>query len=247
MQTISLNKGRMVVVDGAYIFLPSESDYRDKVLIYLSRNLGKKVTINAVCEGLKLSYGYLHSTIYKLEAEKIINIEEVGNYKLLSLNFKNMLTIAELARVSVRISQEVISKNKKLRKINILIENLRKHKDILSIVLFGSQARLEAREKSDIDLLVILNETSENASKSPSMKKMEGIKKRPIANEIAAEIGSSAIKEFLDIQHFIIDYEMFKRMLQSKEEINVGKEALKDGIVLDGFENYWKIVGEIIG
>ena len=36
-------------------------------------------------------------------------------------------------------------------------------------------------------------------------------------------------------------------MLQSKEEINVGKEALKDGIILDGFENYWKMVGEIIG
>lgn len=247
MQTISLDKGKMVVVEGAYIFLPPESDYKDKILIYLSRNLGKKITINTICEGLKLSYGYLHSTIHKLEAEKIINIEEVGNYKLLSLNFKNMLAIAELAKVSVKISQEIVDENKKLRKLNVLIENLRKYKDILSIVLFGSQARLEAKEKSDIDLLVILNETSENVGNFASVRKKGELKTRALVNEIKTEIRSFAIKEFLDIQHFIVDYEMFKRMLQSKEEINVGKEALKDGIVLDGYESYWKMVGEIIG
>lgn len=231
MQTISLSKGKMVVVEGAYIFIPSESDYMDKVLIYLSRNLGKKVTINSICEGLNLSYGYLHSTIHKLEAEKIISIEEVGNYKLLSLNFKNMLTIAELARVSVKISQEIIAKSKKLRNLNILIESLRKYKDILSIVLFGSQARLKAKEKSDIDMLIILSERV----------------KGKVVSEIRAEIKAFEVREFADIQEFIVDFEMFKRMLESKEELNVGKEALKDGVVLDGFENYWKMVGEIIG
>ncbi len=247
MQTVSLSKGKMVVVEGSYIFLPAESHYKDKVLIYLSRNLGKKLTTNTICESLKLSYGHLHSTIHKLEAEKIINIEEIGNYKLLSLNFKNMLAIAELARISVKISQEIISENKKLRKLSILIENLRKYKDILSIVLFGSQARLEAREKSDIDMLVILNETAENVGNFASVRKKEELKARALVNEIKTEIRSFAIKEFLDIQHFIVDYEMFKSMLQSKEEINVGKEALRDGIVLDGYENYWKMVGEIIG
>jgi len=241
MQTISLDKGKMVVVEGAHIFLPSESDYKDKILIYLSRNLGKKITINAICEGLKLSYGYLHSTIHKFEAEKIINIEEVGNYKLISLNFKNMLTIAELARVSVKVSQEIISKNKKLRKINILIENLRKYKGILSIVLFGSQARLEARKKSDIDMLIILSEREKSKDEMHSLENIE------LIDKIRAEIKSFEIKEFVDIQEFIVDFEMFKRMLQSKEELNVGKEALKEGIMLDGFENYWKMVGEIIG
>ena len=231
MQAISLDKGKMVVVEGAYMFVPPQSDYKDKALIYLSRNLGKKATISAICEGLKLSYGYLHSTIYRLEAERIIKIEEVGNYKLISLNFKNMLAIAELARVSVKISQKIIDKNKKLRKLNILIESLRKYKDILSIVLFGSQARLEAREKSDIDLLIILSERKSEA----------------LINNIRAEIKAFEVREFADIQEFLVDFEMFKRMLESKEELNVGKEALKDGIVLDGFENYWKMAGEIIG
>lgn len=229
----AISQGRMIVLGEARVFVPSESEYREKVLAYLSRTIGKKITINAIKEDLNLSYGHLHSTVHKLEAEKIISIEEIGNYKLVSLNFKNMLTIAELTVVSAKISNEIINGNKKLRKLPALIENLRKYKEILSIVLFGSQARLEAREKSDIDLLVIANETSG--------------KTRELLNEIKTEIRSFAIKEFLDIQHFIVDYEMFKRMLQSKEEINVGKEALRDGIILDGYENYWKMIGEILG
>ena len=230
-----------------FVFLPFEADYKDKILAYLIRSIGRKITINSIREDLGLSYGSLHYAVQKLLAEKIINVEEVGNYKLISLNFKSMLAIAELSRVSVRISQEITSKSKKLGKLIILIEKLRKYKDILSIVLFGSHARLEAREKSDIDLLVILNETAENVGNFASVGKKEELKTRALVNEIKTEIRSFAIKEFLDVQHFIVDYEMFKRMLQNKEEINIGKEALRDGIILDGYENYWKMVGEIIG
>lgn len=228
MLSTTLKKGNMVVIEGTCIFLPPESDYRDKILIYLSRNLKKKITINSIRKDLNLSYGYLHSIIHKLAAEKIINIEEVGNYKLLSLNFRNTLAIAELARVYVKISQEII-KNKGLKKLNVLIESLRKYKDIMSIVLFGSQARLEAKEKSDIDMIIILNERAKSI------------------DNIRAEIKAFEVREFTDIQEFIVDFEMFKRMLESKEDLNIGKEALKDGIVLEGFENYWKMVGEIIG
>lgn len=220
--------------DRLYIFVPSESDYKDKVLAYLSRALGRKITINSIKEDLGLSYGSLHLTIHKLWKDKIISIEEVGNYKLLSLNLKNMLAIAELSRISVKISQEITNQSKKLKKMNELIENLRKYKEILSIVLFGSQARLEAGEKSDIDLLVIVG-------------KWKDLKKKALASRIKADIKSFGTREFLDIQEFIVDYDMYRRMLQSDEALNVGKEALRDGIVLDGFENYWKMAGEIIG
>ena len=215
-----------------YIFVPFEADYKDKILAYLSRSLGRKITINSIKEDLGLSYGSLHYASQKLWKEKIISIEEVGNYKLLSLNFKNMMTIAELARISVKIAQEITNQNKKLKKLNELVINLRKHQEILSIVLFGSHAKLMAHEKSDIDILVILG--------------VKYQKNRALIDEIKRDIVSFGTKEFLDIQSFIVDYTIFKNMLEGKEEINVGKEALKDGIVLDGFENYWKMVGGII-
>ncbi len=223
----------MVIIEGIYLYFPSGLDYREKVLIYLSRNLGRKVTINAISEALGLAYGYLHSTIHKLNAEGIISIEEVGNYKLVSLNLKNMLTIAELARLSVKIAQSIIPKAKSLKKIPLLIELLRKHKGIVSIVLFGSQARLQAKETSDTDLLVIVQERTSA--------------QRELVNKIRSETRAFEIKEFIKIQEFLVDTEMVKSMLSSKEDINVGKEALKEGIVLEGFENYWRLIGDILG
>ncbi len=230
-KTIVIRKG-MENESRIYIFVPFEADYKDKILSYLSRSLGRKVTINSIKGDLGLSYGSLHYAIQKLWKEKIISIEEVGNYKLLSLNFKNMLTIAELSRISVKITQEITNQNKKLKKLNELIINLRKYQEILSIVLFGSHAKLMAHEKSDIDVLVILG--------------VKYQKNGALIDRVKSDIISFGTKEFLDIQSFIVDYTIFKSMLESKEEINVGKEALKDGIVLDGFENYWKMVGEII-
>lgn len=216
-----------------FVIIPFKSDYKDKLLAYLIRTIGKRITANAVKRDLNLSYGSMHSVVSRLETEKIINVEKIGNYKFISLNFNNMLAVAELSRISVKISQEIINKNKKLKKINELIEYLRKYKGILSIVLFGSHARLMAHEHSDIDILVIIG---------PKYQKS-----RVLINNIKVEIMSFGTKNFLDIQSFIVDYVIFQNMMKSREEINVGKEAFKDGIILDGFENYWKMVGEITG
>ena len=225
---VSASKGEKQKV---YIFLSEEADYREKVLAYLSRCLGSKVTMNAISEELNLSYGHLHSTAYKLHSEGVLKMEQVGNYKLLSINWESALAIAELARVHVKIAQEVLVRSKKLEKLQGLVRKLGEHKDVLSIVLFGSQARLEARKTSDIDLLVIVDEGS----------------RRSAVDEIKSEVRAFEVREFLKIQPFIVDVAMFKRMLQSREELNVGKEALKEGVILWGYENYWKNVGDAIG
>ena len=46
------------------------------------------------------------------------------------------------------------------------------------------------------------------------------------------------------INAIVVDNLMFKEMLSSKEELNVGKEALKSHILLYGFEHFWALVGE---
>ena len=174
---VSASKGEKQKV---YIFLSEESDYREKVLAYLSRCLGSKVTMNAISEELNLSYGHLHSTAYKLHSEGVLKMEQVGNYKLLSINWESALAIAELARVHVKIAQEVLVRSKKLEKLQGLVRKLGEHKDVLSIVLFGSQARLEARKTSDIDLLVIVDEGS----------------RRSAVDEIKSEVRAFEVREF---------------------------------------------------
>ena len=225
---LSKNIDRIVTKDS--VIHLSGLDYREKVISYLSRNLGEKITINSIKKNKGLSYGHLHSTIHDLKNENIIRIEEVGNYKLISLNTKNMLTIAELAKLYVKITLKLFADNKKLAKLNKLIKNLRKHNNILSIVLFGSHARMEADEKSDIDIIVIISEEN-----------------KLLTNKIKAEIRAFGVKEFLEVQAFVVDSNMFLRMLESKEKLNIGKEALKEGIILEGYENYWKLIGDVIG
>ena len=221
---------KMLIVEKQHIFLPANLNYKDQVLVYLSRNINKKVTINSISKGLKLAYGFLHETVQKLEKEKIVNVEEVGNYNLVSLNLKNPMAVGELTRISIIITQSIMEKSRQIAKLPALVSQLDKHLEILSIVLFGSQAKLEATEKSDIDIAIILREKNNN-----------------LTSGIRSEIRSFEVKEFAKIQEFIVDYEMFKRMAQSKEEINIGKEILKDWIILSGYENYWKLIGDSLG
>jgi predicted nucleotidyltransferase len=109
-------------------------------------------------------------------------------------------------------------KNNFLKK-NPIINNIYSEletKDI--IILFGSQAKGTQRENSDIDLLII----NKKGNKSISFSKYETLFKKKI-NPI------------------FVTYEEFKQMLNEKSE-NVGKQALKNHIILNNPENFWECV-----
>ena len=83
-------------------------------------------------------------------------------------------------------------------------------------MLFGSYAKGSERQSSDIDILVI----NKNGNKSISLSKYELLFKKKI-NPI-----------FIKNTEFI-------EMLREKSE-NVGKQALKNNIVLNNPENFWE-------
>jgi len=83
-------------------------------------------------------------------------------------------------------------------------------------VLFGSYAKNTSTEQSDIDLLVI----NSSGKKTLSFSKYETLFKKRI-NPI------------------FITFQEFKKMLKEKEE-NVGKQALKDHIILNNPEKFWE-------
>ena len=139
-------------------------------------------------------------------------IENVGKSKVLSLNVKRPIVKAHLTVSSDEEKKEFLKKQPILSKISQELNT----EDI--VLLFGSYAKGKETDKSDIDLCII----NKNGQKSLSFSKYELLFKKKI-------------------NPMFITSKEFKEMLKDKEE-NVGKQALKDHIVLNNPEQFWELV-----
>lgn len=86
------------------------------------------------------------------------------------------------------------------------------------VLIFGSYANNTQTNKSDVDVMVI----NENGKKTIKFRDLELLYDK-------------------EINPIFFSKEEFVAMLQDKEE-NVAKQALKNHILLSGFENFWKLV-----
>lgn len=180
-----------------------EARYREKILLYLARNLGNNVTANRIANDLDLFYSLVHKTVKDLENEGLLKIEKVGNYKLLKLNLDKHRTLLELALLSHKLMEEHEKEGKIGKNINGLIEKISKEKDVLSVVLCENE------------VFVIANKVTmhaEIASKTAS-----------IGKEICLISHEEAVKKLSD--------EGFSN-------------KLLNGIVLHGYENFWRMIAE---
>jgi predicted nucleotidyltransferase len=142
----------------------------------------------------------------------ILTINTIGKSKTLSLNFGNSIVKSHLTVASDEERKEFLKRQPVIRKIAGDLET----KDI--VILFGSYAKGKQTERSDIDILVINN----RGKRSLSFSKYELLYRKKI-NPI-----------------FITKNE-FKKMLKDTAE-NVGKQALKDHIIINNPEKFWECV-----
>ena len=142
----------------------------------------------------------------------VLNIEIIGKSKVVSLNLNNPIIKSHLIVSSDEERRKFIEKQPIIKKIN----NELKTKDV--VVLFGSYAKGTQTEKSDIDLLII----NKDGKKSLSFSKYENLYKK-------------------EINTIYITNKEFIQMLKDKEE-NVGKQALKNHIILNNPEIFWECV-----
>ena len=142
----------------------------------------------------------------------LIITENVGKSKTVRINLENPNIKAYLTIASDEEKKEFIKNQLIIKKIISEINN----SDI--IVLFGSYAKSLQTSRSDIDLLVINNA----GKKTLSFSKYELLFNKKI-NPIFV-----SVKEF-------------KLMLKEKEE-NVGKQALKNHIILNNPERFWECI-----
>lgn len=186
------------------------------IIKYLIENKEKELNINLISKNLSIDYKNLYLSIKKIEKKEIIKIENFGKSKRIKLNLEINPEIFE----AENLRKNELLKNKNLFvMLNEIKNNL--YSNFFILLLYGSYAKNKQTKKSDIDLIFIVpNKNEENLD--IEIKKI--IKSIP-----------------LPIHYLVFSENQFLEMLNNNE-LNVGKEAFNNNIILHGIENYYNLL-----
>jgi len=155
-----------------------------------------------------------YASFYRtVEAMKdLLSFKNAGKSKLISLDLENPIIRSHLAVSSDEERKDFLQKHPIIYKICQELDT----RDV--VLLFGSYAKGKETDKSDIDLLII----NKDGKRSLSFSKYELLFK-------------------VKINPIFVTGREFRLMLKEKGE-NVGKQALKNHIILNNPEGFWSIV-----
>lgn len=177
------------------------------VLRALVGHKGKVFTIRLLAEDAGISHTEAASTVNDLENLGIVQVQPVGKAHQVSLNKKSYVLnkiVEQIFKAEQHSLQEVIM---------ILKKNLNSKK-IISAVIFGSVARREEKEDSDIDLLIVSNDYDQA---------IESVSR--IAEEISLMFHTK-------VSHVIFS----EKQLRSKKNSDLIRSIIKDHILIIGKE-----------
>lgn len=140
---------------------------------------------------------------------------KAGKTKYYELNLDNQIT-QKIVELILAIAVHRITTNKFFYE---LISELTQAEGVVSIILYGSHARGTASERSDVDLLVVVN----NYMKPRRIRDLCDV----VADRYARKI-----------EPVIVTERQFGKMLHGKEKFITN--VMGDGVPLYGFENYVK-------
>ena len=184
-------------------------------LLKLIYTLGKNLHNEITIRQLSKEAKVPYTTAYRLISQNnsLLKINKKGNIKLCSLNTEN--NIVKNYLILAERSQVELFKKK-----NPLFKVLQRELSVgdYTLVLFGSRADGTQRKQSDVDFCVI----NQNGKKHISFSKFELLFK-------------------MEVNALFFTRKEFKLMLKDKEH-NVGKEILKNHIILHGEEYFWNLV-----
>ena len=183
-------------------------DNKLKIINYLGKHQGESFTMHELSKIIRIPYATFYRVINDMK--ELVKMQTIGKSKVVSLNKENPVLKSYLTISSDEEKNDYLKRQPIMRKIASGIDT----KEV--VILFGSYAKGNQRESSDIDLLIINN----NGKKSLSFSKYEILFKKKI-NPL-----------FFTRSEFV-------QMLKDKDE-NVGKQALKDHIILNNPSRFWE-------
>lgn len=164
--------------------------------------------------GLSKAIRMPYATLYRAIQEMggLVKILTIGRSKTVSLDTSNNIVKHYLVISSEEEKAQFLKRHPMINKIASELDT----ND--TVILFGSYAKGTQRETSDVDLMVI----NKKGDRSISFSKYDTLFKKKI-NPV-----------------FITQKEL--RLMLNEESENLGKQALKDHIILRNPENFWEAV-----
>lgn len=203
---------------------------KDNIIRLFHDELYAQFTINELAKKTGISYSYVYGQIEDLKKKNIMIVEQHSNRKYCRPNYKNQGVKTTFAKISNQMAEDFL---KKREKIFFVIERLlsvlpqKTDFNLLSVVMFGSLVKGTDFEKSDIDLFILV----------PS--------KRKYGEAIEMECVALSRNFDIEINPLVSEPTNLLTMLKDKEH-NVGKEILKNKIILFGAEKFWELVFEVM-
>lgn len=136
--------------------------YRRRVLDLLLRHPKQKYHVREIARRTDTVAGTLHKELSKLAEAGLLHKDAIGNQVFYQVN-SNCLILEELTKIFEKTNN--YKDHSDMPKMDALVEKNRRkilsiarEKGIRNVRVFGSMARNDANEKSDLDLLVELEE-----------------------------------------------------------------------------------------
>lgn len=186
--------------------------------------------IRQIANNCKLSYERVQFYLKELEKIKVLTAKIKGKIKEYTLNRRHELALKLFSILEMEKRQVFYSKNHQLQSwLNRMVDELNKNttitSDIKFILLFGSTARGDSGEDSDVDILIVTKTTDSTLEQAIA--------------QLKAKLEAISGKTF---SFHTIDYKEFTAKWK-KEPIYA--TIWLDHVVLFGEENFWKEVLEL--
>ena len=176
----------------------------------------EELNISSISKTLKMDYKNAYSIIKRLEKIDLVRIETFGQSSRVKLNaiLHPLVFEAEFER------RKEILKDKNLAVMLSTFKRGIKSK-LYVLLLFGSYAKKTQTKSSDIDLIFICPDGLEAAFEK--------------------EVSRIARSMPLALHPLVFSESQFIEMIYAKD-FNVGKEALKNNVILYGMEQYYGMI-----
>lgn len=191
------------------------------VLEIFRHRIIESMSIRQIAKLLKLSYEPAHRRVKEMEKNGYLE-KKNEKYKI---NLKNSAVIKILELLADNEREKILKKYKKLELLNKLTDFSDENTGVLYIILFGSYAKGKPAEKSDIDLLIVLDKEI-----------FKRLKKQ--IETIFSFIKETSISEKYKFSPIFAQTNDIKEMINERKPIM--SDIIKDGIVIFGEKKYYK-------